>query len=109
MVDREIVGQRPGQDDGVDPAGRSAGDHIDDDPQIEVLADLLEQVEINRLGVVPVGPFGLGLAIGELVPPDGVVARVVGLRGARQFENFLGHAVDVDGERNAAEANQREA
>ena len=33
-------------------AGRSSGDHVDHDPQLELLPDVTQQIEIDRFGVV---------------------------------------------------------
>ena len=46
------MAQRTRKHTGIDPAGRSAGDDIDDDAQLHLAADLAQELEIIGLGVV---------------------------------------------------------
>ena len=103
------MAQCPRQHAGIDPAGGSAGQRIDNDAQLELAADVAQQTKIIRLGVVfriagvgVIEEFGLG----ALCTVGNAVQRA---RGANELEDFLADAVDIDGKRNAAEADQRNA
>ena len=106
---RQIVAERARQHGAVDAAGRGARDDVDDDAQLDAAADLAQQLEIDRLGVVfrivavarieERGLRALG-AVGD---------RVQRARGAHELQDFLADAMHVDGERNAAEADERNA
>ncbi|OFX04781.1 MAG: hypothetical protein A3D94_02790 [Alphaproteobacteria bacterium RIFCSPHIGHO2_12_FULL_66_14] len=96
------------QHGGVDATGRSAGDDVDDNAQVERAPDLAQEIEIDRLGIV--------LRVGAIVGVEergGAASRAAdGMQrrgGADELQDFLGDAVHVDGERNAAEAHQSEA
>ena len=91
------------------PAGRRAGDDVDDHAEVELAADLAQQVEIDRLGVV-LGVLEVEEIGGGRVGPDGPVAdRVERGRGADELQDLLADAMHVDGERHAAEEHQRQA
>ena len=72
-------------------------------------ADLAQQIEIDRLGVV----FRIVASApskNDACARRGAVGdRVQRARGAHQLEDFLADAVHVDGERDAAETDQRNA
>ncbi len=92
------MAERARQHRAVDAAGRCPGDDIEIfDFGVEFLIALVELVDV-------VGPAEGGF--GAL----GAVERSVQARGrAQELEDFLGNAVHVDGERNAAEADERDA
>jgi hypothetical protein len=106
---RQIVAERTRQHGAVDAAGRRACDDIDDHAQLDAAADVAQQLEIDVLGVI-FRVVGID-AIEErrFCPPGAVCDRMQRARGAHQFQDFLGDAVHIDGERNAAEANERNA
>ena len=107
---RQIVAQCAREHGAVDAAGRSAGDDVDDHPQLDVAADLAQQIEIDRLGVVFRDRSRSGAIEERGLRALGPVGdRVQRARGAHQLEDLLGDAMHVDGERNAAEADQRDA
>jgi hypothetical protein len=100
--------QRPCQHRAVDAAGGGAGDDVDDDAQIDLVADIAQQFEIDGFGIE--GPARLG-APGELgARPRRPIADVVQrARGAHQLQDLLADPVNVNGERDAAEADERDA
>ena len=106
---RQVVAQGARQHGAVDAAGRGARDDVDDDAQFDLAADLAQELEIDRLGVVlavlRVGVVeergrGAPAAIGDRVEPA---------RGADELQDLLADAVHVHGERDAAEADERDA
>ena len=106
---RQIVAECARQHGAVDAAGRRAGDDIDDHAQLDVAADLAQQLEINRLGVVfriVCDPAGRRMRPARGAPVGDGVQRA---RGAHQLEDLLADAMHVDGERDAAEADERNA
>ncbi len=104
---RQIVAQCARQHRAVDAARRRSGDDIDDHPQLDLAAEFAQQIEIDCFAVVfrvvGVDKIGEG-GVRPLGPVGDLVQRA---RGANELEYFLGDAVHVDGERNAAEAHQR--
>ena len=52
LVDAQIVGEGARQHRAVDAARRRAGDDVDDDAQVDLAADLAQQFEIDRFGIV---------------------------------------------------------
>jgi hypothetical protein len=83
-----------------------APDDIHQDTQLDLAADLAQQIEVNLFGIV----FGIA-AVGALkecrsCPTRAVCDRVKRTRGANELENLLADTMHVDGERNAAEANK---
>ena len=109
MVDAQVMGQRTAEDDAVDSAGRCAGDYVDHDSQIDMFAQFLKQFEIGMLAVV----FGIAGAdiVGKAPRGPGLTLwqYMVGSRSPHEFEDLLHHAMHIDGERDAAEADQGEA
>ena len=107
---RQVVAERARQHGAVDAAGRGARDDVDDHAQFDAAADLAQELEIDLLGVVfrivaiaCVEESSRSRAAGTI--RDGVQRA----RGAHQLEDLLADAVHVDGERDAAEADQRNA
>lgn len=113
-LDVEIMSQRPRQDHAIDAAGRCTGNNVDDDAQIQFLADEPEHIEIDRLGVgftlrcLAAGKDAVGVVVGQPRPHARVRHGVISARRAGELQNFLGDAMHVDGQRNAAIAYQRE-
>ncbi len=109
LAHRQVVAERARQHGSVDAAGRRAGDDVDHHPHLDPAADLAQQLEIDALGVV------LGIGAVEPVEERGAGAgRTVADRmqrrgGAHELEDFLADPMHVDGERNAAEADERDA
>ncbi len=108
-IHRQVVRQRPRQHGAVDAAGGCARDDVDHDAQFDAAADLAQQIEVHLLGIV----FGI-VAIPTVEVRSACAYSTVrnGMQRARcahQFQDFLGDAVHVDGKRNAAEADQRDA
>ena len=106
---RQVVAERTRQHGAVDAARRCARDDVDHHAQLDLAADLAQQLEIDLLGVVfrivavdVIEERGAGA-------PAAVGDRVQRARGTHQLEDFLADAMHVDGERNAAEADQRNA
>ena len=108
-IHRQIVAERARQHGAVDAAGGRAGDDIDDHAQFDLAADLAQQLEIDRLGIVfrivDVGVIEIICLAALAAIRDGVKRRGT----PHQLEDFLADAVHVDGERNAAEADERDA
>ena len=50
--DWQIMAQRTREHRCVDPAGRGAGEDVDDDAQLYLVADLLQKLKIVGLGIV---------------------------------------------------------
>ena len=50
-VHRQVVRQRAGQQHTVDAAGRRTGDRVDEYPQLDGLADRLNEFEIELFGI----------------------------------------------------------
>ena len=46
------MAQRTREHSGIDPAGRGAGENVDDDAQLYLVADLLQELKIVGLGIV---------------------------------------------------------
>jgi hypothetical protein len=106
---RQVVTERARQHRAVDAAGRRTGNDVDNDAELQDAADVAQEFEVNGLSVVfrvsgirPVGECGLCAArpVG-----DGVQRG----RGTHQLQDLLGDTMHIDGERNAAEADQRNA
>ena len=97
LVLRQVVRQRLRETHAVDPAGRGAGDHVDDDARPEVLAvsqrQFFEQPPVDALA-----------RRGRLA-----VARLEQGRALDDPVELLRHAVHVDRERRASVADQRQA
>ena len=118
---REVVRQRLGQDDAVDPAGRGAGDDVDDDPGADALGVLEPDVQ-QAVVPDPRRPLelaarrsGLGLhgvaQVGHVVLHRRTVGQGVDLQrlgGDDEAMQLLGIAMDVDRERAAAVADEGE-
>src|SRR5258707_1440508 len=90
----------------VDPAGRGAGEDVDDDAQLYLVADLLQEFKIVGLGIVfRVTRVGLveepGLGSTRTVGDP-----VQGARGTHKLQDLLADAVHIHRERNAAEADE---
>ncbi|MNQ58712.1 hypothetical protein D3C85_729250 [compost metagenome] len=106
---RAIMGQGGGQGDAVDPAGRGAGDHVDDHPQGNVLAQRLKEFVVDVAGRAL---RLVGIVLVEAASRPGLVlagaAGVVDLRGAHQVEDFPVDAVLVDRERHPTEEDERQ-
>ncbi len=108
-VCRQIVAQGTRQHRAVDAARGRAGNDIDDDAQIDDAADLAQQLEVDRLGVV------LGAATWDGIEKRGTgtgrtIRDVVQRRGgAHELQDLLADAMHVDGERNAAKADESNA
>ena len=103
----QVVGEGAREEHAIDPSGRRARDRVHEDAQFERLADRLDQFEIDF--------FRIGLAVGMVEIAIGrrcaVRARevvVIDAGGADELQDFLGHAVHVDGKRNAAVADKRD-
>ena len=103
------MGQGAREHGAVDAARRRPGDDIHHHAQLDFAADLAQQLEIDFLGVV-FGPVSLrGIEEGGLRAARAVGDCVQGAGSTHELEDLLADAVHVDGERNAAEANQRNA
>ena len=108
-VHRQVVTERTRQHGAVDAARRCPRDDVDDHAQFDTAPDLAQQLEIDLLGVV------FRIVAVDVIEERGAGAaspvgdRVQRARGADQLEDFLADAMHVDGERNAAEADQRNA
>ena len=103
------MAERAGQHGGVDPARRRSRDDIDDDAQLDIAADVPQQLEINLFGVV-FRTARIGMAEERCLRALRAISdRVQEARGAHKLQDFLAYAVHIDGERKAAETNQRDA
>jgi hypothetical protein len=76
---------------------------------LDATADVAQQLEIDALGVVLRLTAIDSIEEGCFCPPRAVRDRVQRARGAHQLENLLADAVHIDGERKAAEADERYA
>src|ERR1700687_1269808 len=103
---RQVMTERTRQHGAVDAAGRGAGDDIDDDAQLERLADIPKQLKIDFVRVV------LGIVAVKLVKEvcrrslGTVHDAVQGAGRANQLQNLLADSIHVDRKRNASEADQ---
>src|SRR5579864_1150281 len=103
------MAQRTRQHSGIDAAGRGAGDDINDDAQLDLAANIAQELEVVGLGIVfRVARSGL-VEKRSLDAPGAVGDSVQSTRGTRELQNLLADAVYIDGERNAAEADKRDA
>ena len=107
IIQGQVEGQRPCQHDAIDAAGGGPGDDIHQHPQPHAAANLLQQLEVDLLGVQFAAMPALFLVArtGRLVRGQ----RMVGARRAHQLEDFPGNAVHVDREGDTAIAHQGEA
>src|SRR5262249_25806536 len=108
-TDGQIVAERAGEQRPVEAARRGTRDDVDDDAQLDLAADLAQQLEVDRLRIV-LAVFRVGLiqegGVGSLRPVGNSVQRA---GGADELQDLLADAMHVDGERDAAEADERNA
>jgi hypothetical protein len=92
-----------------DSPGGGARDDVDHDAQLDPAADLPQQIEIDLLGVEFGIATGGGIEKRSGRTPRPVGDRMQGAGGADQLQDFLADAMHIDGERNTAETDQRNA
>ena len=103
------MAQRPREHDGVNSASRSAGDDVNDDTQLHLAADLAQELKIVGLSVV-FGIVRIGLVEERCLGAQRTISDPVqATRGAQELQDLLADAMHIDGERNAAEADKRDA
>src|SRR5262249_9329587 len=90
-------------------ARRGAGDDIHDRAHLDMTADFAQQLEIDVFGVVLRAAELAAIEERRFRAPGAIRNCMQRARGTHQFEDLFGHAMHVDGERNAAEANKRYA
>src|SRR6266536_3060301 len=87
----EIVGERLGQADAVDPTRGGTRDDVDDDPRAYVVLTVCQLLQQPRVDALAGRPHLLGVG-----------RRLQQCRPANESVNLLRHSVHVHGERRAA-------